>query len=288
MIRELLQLNILPTIRRNSLMSLIIRKNSQDMRDRAPNKYNAMLAILKVFPDLQIAYHFGRKLDDIADGDSLLPENYDYFPNLTKHLKNALLDRSLIYEAGECEFLMREVLVRTKSREKIEGETKAEIDKFLDAILFDYLRRERHLTLGKNELETVYLETFGHALNIAFIILGSNCRFKDIPELGLAQGKAFAVKDLREDVEMGICNIPKGVLDLSGLSFYELMTNPNLAFGNPVLAEWMTTEMAEARNLVSQLKKKKLDFKARILINFLSLGVTRKWKSEQGNGLPVL
>jgi len=84
--------------------------------------------------------------------------------------------------------------------------------------MFDYHRAKERRLLSSEELETYYHHAFFPPVNLLLMGLGSKFRAEDVPELSYGQGRVYSVRDLETDWKRGVINIPKEVLDQSGMS----------------------------------------------------------------------
>lgn len=88
----------------------------------------------------------------------------------------------------------------------------------IDANLFDYERRHERRVLSTEEIQQYYQATFPPLLNILFVGLGSALRARDVPNMANCQGAVYTVRDLEEDWNLGIINIPNEVLQEAQLT----------------------------------------------------------------------
>ena len=87
----------------------------------------------------------------------------------------------------------------------------------IDIMIQDYARSQKREVLSREELEEYFHNAFDPLINIALIGLGSKLRKNDLPSFGSLQARAYSIRDLEEDWEIGLINIPKEVLNKSGL-----------------------------------------------------------------------
>jgi len=229
------------------------------------------------FPSVAPAYMLGRAIDDMSDGD-LDPKvfGYDNFPAYIRTAKRQIRNGCSEVEKGyTLDFLLKYTLEKLEKEQKPTDNVRQDWDMFLDAMMVEYDRRINHKVLTKNELKTLDDNSFSYAHNIMLISLHSNTRFKDIEEIGQLQGKIFALRDLKPELVLSICNIPQEILGKAHLDLIALIENPNLIDNNEEILRWMKEELDLGKNLFDELKQKipKLDFIAKIYLNFLMKGV---------------
>lgn len=239
-------------------------------------------AEFSLYPSAAPAYMLGRATDDMADGD-LDPKifGYENFPEYVKAAKNQIRNRSAeVKRDFTLDFLLKYTLENLERNQKPGDDVRRDWDLFLDAMLVEYDRRVNHKVLTKAEIETIDNNSFSYAHNIMLIALRSKTRFKDIEEIAQLQGKIFALADLKSELALFTCKIPKEVLEEAQIDGEELMNNPNLLDGNEVIRRWMKEELATGRDLFNRLKQKipNLDFTAKAYLTFLMKGVESKIK----------
>ena len=231
------------------------------------------------------SYMLGRVTDDMADGD-LDPKAFGYenFPEYVKAAKSQIRNGSVeVKRDFTLDFLLKYTLENLERDQKPGDDVRQDWDMFLDAMLVEYDRRVNHRVLSKKELETIDDNSFSYAHNIMLIALRSKKRFKDIEEIAQLQGKIFALADLKPELALFTCKIPKGILEEAKIDGEELMNNPNLLDGNEVIRRWMKEELTTGRELYDKLKQKipNLDFTAKAYLTFLMKGVESKIKKME-------
>lgn len=263
----------------------IIFRERCRLYERCPGKYEAITTALylaayfnpmsRVFgtspsgfaPAISVAYHFCRLVDDIADGDSPLPKGFETFEQVTENLK-AQVNGTVVDKNSDLGFLLH----RCISKLEEEGgsiDIRHELIAFLDAMQLEHKKRNEHLVFTEEELKDLYDDSFGPPHVIAFVALGSNAKASDIEGLMQLQGRLYAVRDLKDELRLGIINIPKDVLDESGLGKEALIAQPDLLDANTVIQAWIQREYAVGLKLIEQLRTKDLDWKAKAVIRFL-------------------
>lgn len=220
-----------------------------------------------IAPALNIAYHFCRKIDDIADGDQDLPKEYNDFSDLTTKLKNAM--RSNMYISSDLEILLRGTV-----RDMLDYhgfDVRNDLNKFLDAMGYENERRLNKRISSRKQLYELYQNSFGIPQDISFIGIGSKVRSVNIPELAEVQGRTYAVRDLDQDLSKGIIFIPKEIVP-SIVDVNYLCKDPHSI---PEIKRWMNDELIEVKRLTNILRDKKLDRRGRIIVNFLTRGIEK-------------
>jgi len=263
----------------SELEKMIISSQIASMRERASGKYDLILAAVSFFPTLNVSYHFGRMVDDIADGDAPLPGCFSGFEEFVDNLKNrALQPENSDKVKCAAEFLLLRSVDRLNRISKNQQEVLEGVNWFLNSMLEENRRRVDRKVLTKRQLEKVHYNSFGSSLEISLIAIGSNNRAKDIPEAPLILGKDYSIeeKELKPDLKRGICNIPSEVLSTANLTLEHLMKNPDLV-SHPKIQEWIINEEIEVGEILDKVKGRKLDTRSDLLVNrFMLLGVRKR------------
>lgn len=228
------------------------------------------------------AYMLGRATDDMADGNlDSKTFGYENFPAYIKTAKSQIRNGSAeVKRDFTLDYLLKYTLENLERDQKPGDNVRRDWDLFLDAMLVEYDRRDKHKILTKAELETIDNNSFSYAHNIMLISLRSKTRFKDIEEIAQLQGKIFALADLKPELFQSICKIPRDVLEKAHIDGKALMKDPNLLDGNEEIKKWMKKELAEGRVLYDKLERKipNLDLTAKLYLKFLMKGVDSKIK----------
>lgn len=114
----------------------------------------------------------------------------------------------------------------------------------IDAMIFDYKRAGERLVLSEEELGNYYRGTFFPVVNLTLIGLGSQFRASDVPTLSYGQGKVFSVRDLKEDWQRGVINIPKEILQQAQLDQNSPISQITK---NATTKAWLYNELVESR-----------------------------------------
>lgn len=272
---------------------MFISQQKGDLRNSYPGKYDKRLLSLNIlsnlsasalsfssesksglgiFPALEISYHWGRGIDDVADGDAPVP-----VPGMS--VLDWLLRQQELIASGNwqhiakeptLEYMMRRTLERIKEIPTLKIDPELEAFNFLEAMIVECKRRIDGMVLTDKELSELNNNSFGVPHTITLAILGSRAMGEDVWELGQAQGKMMGLRDIHQELRRWICNIPLEVLEKSGLTLADLQANPNIFDSNTILQEWRVSEMATSKALIEQLKDKDLDPVARLYTWYLS------------------
>ncbi len=218
-----------------------------------------------IAPAIWMAYHFCRKIDDIADGDAMLPPQYNSFSDMTKKLKSAMDNNTYLNTAVE--ICLRGTVRDMKTYHGVD--IREDIYQFLNTMNYERERRINKTISTRAELFDLYQSSFGVPQDISLICMGSTVRSKNIPELADLQGRLYAVRDLVDELAKGIVFIPKEILS-NGITVDELC---NSYQSNPNIIAWVQEELKEGKELIYRLKQKKMDLGGKMIVNYLIKGI---------------
>jgi len=253
------------------LEKLYIGQQSTAMKERAPGKYNTMLFVVKMFPNFQTLYHFGRAVDDITDGDRSVPQSYNSNEEYLDYLKSLVSKPQKLRKDVDVEFFMARSVSILKQKLESNYDVEELFISFIDSMKEE--RGKRGQTLTYHELENLYDRSFTPPQDIAFIATGATVRSKDIPELAQVQGRSYALSDLKIDMERGDCRIPSEVLNGVGLKLKDIAATPQLLNTNHSIQNWIKEEKVICREQKATLLGRRMDFKAKIVCRFLTARV---------------
>ncbi len=133
---------------------------------------------------------------------------------LAQHVDDVLDgDRDVGCDPEEC---VRELLRHSSLARYVVTELRADkgdLFGLFDLLLFDHRRRKDRLTLTAEELREHHRRTFYYSLNLTLIVCGAELRAADAGELISALAWCSVMRDLDEDLNKGLINIPAEVLE---------------------------------------------------------------------------
>jgi hypothetical protein len=254
---------------------LLIQQQNDRLYSRASGKYENITTVFNVLatfnplsrilgtmpegyaPAIEVAYHFCRWVDDVADGDMPLPEPQEDFASLVEALKAHLSGCSaLLAEDTDLEFLLKRTLQKLDKHLVPSIDARKEMGLFLDAMRVEHDKRVEGVIFSRVELEALYKDSFGPPHMLAFAALGSNCSGEAIADLFQLQGRLYAVRDLTPELSKGIVFIPLEVVEESGLSQDALIGDPETAVQNEVIQRWIAEEDRYGLQTIAALREK--------------------------------
>ncbi len=157
---------------------------------------------------IRLAYPVGREIDDIVDGDIPLPNWFTDVPQLLAQVKADLLG-SLAPQTS----LGKYARVVAGDLEKLGCATiRTDLADFLDGMQSEYVRRRDKQLLSYDALCTLHDQSFRGSQQAYLVALWSRFHAADIAELPQILWWIYGLKDLKDDLSKGICNIPAEVL----------------------------------------------------------------------------
>lgn len=116
------------------------------------------------------------------------------------------------------------------------------------------MQRDRRRVLERTLLDRRALlehhrATFTRSLDLMLTAAGSDLRSADVPELADALGWCSAVRDLREDLEAGLVNLPREVIEAARAEGCRSLAHDELLATAAVRA-WLAAELARAGRLL--------------------------------------
>lgn len=224
---------------------------------REPSKYAGLVAgfYLLSLKDCELGkvtrayYLFFRHIDDFLDEPkNRTDEQITYVLNLRNQIVSGNFNGNP--KIGE---LAKYSLEAFERKARSTDNPRQDFVNVIDAIVFDHKRAGERRVLSQKELDDYYHATFFPVVNLALIGIDSQFRAKDIPALSYGQGRVFSVRDLKEDWQRGVINIPKEVLGQTQLtqhsSIEELKTNPTVT-------NWLRSELSESELALLAVKAK--------------------------------
>ncbi len=181
------------------------------------------------------AYFFCRHIDDILDGDRIIPYPREYVSSIQKGMEGDSGPRIVdLYK-----FVMNRV-------DGVENDFR----ELIDMMLFDYDRSLEKRILTGQELRDYYRRLFFPVFDIGFRVVGSSLRGNDVSDMVEVLGRLYSIRDMEEDLSKGVINIPKEEIKQSGV--YDL--SYTIVRSNSHLLRWMNVEVYKQSQELSRQK----------------------------------
>lgn len=249
-----------------SYFARLLRRNFRKYVTVAGFTYS--LGALGLYPSSKPTYFFCRYIDDLADGDYVLPHGQS-FESFIEELIEFL-------KAPEQPTKITIQLVLADAVRKLEKCTdratiQAELTHFLKSMLLDYQRRTTQTTLDQKGIHELYHRSFSSVLKLALLGFGIQLENERVQQLGLVQGKIYALQDIEDDLSQAIINVPAELIKATGLSVEEVVNTPHRLTAMDAFLQWRHQELVEAKSLVDALLGLKTSEKGmkmiRVLVN---------------------
>ncbi len=144
------------------------------------------------------------------------------------------------------------------------------------------MERDRHrvreqLLLSRDELRDHLRETFSLSIDLLMIAARADLRADDVPELLEAFGWCSTVRDLEEDLEAGLVNVPAEVVAAARTEGLATLTHQDLTASPPVRA-WLAAERTRAIALLVETDRRLAGLGKRQGVRVLKLFVRSIWR----------
>lgn len=198
---------------------------------------------------VQRAYYlFLRHIDDFLDeSEQRTDDQLDYVLNLKNQVEAGNFNGNP--KIGELARYSLEVFER---KAQPSDNPRQDFVNVIDAMVFDYERAGERRVLSKEELNNYYRYTFLSVVNLTLIGLNSRFRASNIPALSYGQGRVFSVRDLNEDWQRGVINIPKEILEQAQLDQNSSITDLTK---NEIIKDWSYNELVESKQGLIAVKE---------------------------------
>jgi phytoene/squalene synthetase len=196
----------------------------------------------------RLSYFFFRHIDDVLDGDFQIDENPKlYVHRIQTQIKTSEPNNNPIVNMGRHSLkLINNLSTPADQPEEL-------FDLSIQTMLDDYDRSQTRTALNSEELDQYYYNTFAPILNLMFIGFQSKLRVSQdsLADLALCQGHIYTLRDLKDDWENGIINIPSEILIAQNIS-----TNDSYqkVFTNQAVQQWIASEIHDQKIKVLQLQ----------------------------------
>ena len=158
---------------------------------------------------LRAAYCLAQHVDDVLDGDRKIDGDPEaYVQTVVRGLRgeapfgNSVAERLAEYVSGE---------MRRFETER--DDPRGDLVKLFEVLLEDRRRMDARRALPAAELAEIHRKTFLYSFNLTFILSGAKTRAAEEPDLIGALCWVSPIRDLREDLEKGLINIPAEMLE---------------------------------------------------------------------------
>lgn len=186
----------------------------------------------------QAAYYSLRFIDDAIDGDMYATDPKAFAQDLGEQIRTSQWKKDQPVSGM--------IRYATEGLQEIDpqADVKGEFLTVINAMAFDDDRAKEKKVLSRSDLKKYYWNTFAPGFNLFFIGTGSKMKIQEIEELPYAMARLNSVRDLREDWEHGLINIPGETLRAAGLSSDSTFDEVE---NNSLVQLWIQHECREAK-----------------------------------------
>ncbi len=199
---------------------------------------------------LRSSYLFFRHVDDFLDEREKIHDvdKLSYILNLRSQIESNNFTGD-----PKVSDLAKYSISNLERKAKVNDNPRQDFLNGIDAIIFDYQRAKLRQILTSKEIEKYYHDTFFPVVNILLIGFDSQFRAEDIPELAYSQGRVYSIRDLEEDWQRGIINVPKEILQAAGLTEEDSI---GAIKRNKIVANWAMSQLLRSRSDLATLKER--------------------------------
>jgi membrane-associated phospholipid phosphatase/phytoene/squalene synthetase len=189
---------------------------------------------------MRVAFCLLQHIDDLVDGDRpSAVEPLEIVDAVLDQMARDAFDETPLGVLGRC--LWRDLA----AFETGDDHPRAQVLALVRRMRFDRVRARDGLLLSSEDLRAHHRETFTHSVDLMLMLGGAALRARHAPDLIEALGWCSTIRDLRDDVEKGLVNIPAPVLEAArsrGLS----AVRHDVLVDTPAVREWMREEHGRA------------------------------------------
>ncbi len=200
---------------------------------------------------VRATYCLAQHVDDVLDGDRIIQtEPKTYVCRLIHQVETN--DQS---QTEPMNLLISYILRESATYEKTPGEFRENLLNLFRILLFDLQRREKKLLLSAQELAKQHHLTFVYSANLTLIIARSKLRADDIPEFMGALSWCSPIRDLQEDLQRGLINIPKAIVEQARKQGADSLDYDAL-IATPAVKLWLQSEFRQGKSYIEQATDK--------------------------------
>lgn len=193
---------------------------------------------------LRSAYCLARYIDDLLDGDICTPPGKS--PQQVVCQMMGKIENYDILEVDKFTQLGRYVFHHLDQLPDQGVAPSCELKKLIQYMLFDRMRMDHHSVWPAEALKQHHLGIFCSALHVTLCISGATYDPDHIIPLAQAQGCLYTIRDLKDDLERGIINIPSSTLVETAFLWDGTLEIVDLLHSDPV-RQWINDELEQGR-----------------------------------------
>jgi len=216
------------------------------------NKRYLLIAITQYFYSLinwrqarSLRYTFCtlQLIDDYLDGDRPCPDRVEPLRYL-ENLKQSIGKNS--FDSSELQQMTKFFLLRTEKIPTMRIEARKAFYELIEIMMADRKRVLEKNIYSSREMQFHHHTTFRYSLDIVLMAMESPLRSETMPEILDIFGWCSTVRDLEEDLDKSLVNIPSEVT-AKVPNFLSLKTSEKI--NSPVIKNWLIEETYKAEKL---------------------------------------
>jgi membrane-associated phospholipid phosphatase/phytoene/squalene synthetase len=189
---------------------------------------------------IRVGFCLLQHIDDILDGDRPCPgEPADVADEILGQMEEGVFGESPLACLARC---MWEETGRFQTEY---DNPRSDVLTLIRLMQRDRFRVRDKLLLSRNELIEHHRQTFYYAVNLMLTLGGAEIRARDAPDLIEAFGWCSTMRDLQEDIEKGLVNLPASVIDAARSQGLDTIEYASVVKA-PVVKEWMRDQYRRA------------------------------------------
>jgi hypothetical protein len=205
---------------------------------------------------VRVGFCLAQHVDDVLDGDRNVGQDPEaYVRKLLRQIEMSDYDCSW---PAAC--MAKYVMAELGCYQTATDDPRSDLLKLFEVMLYDRRRINEHLLLSGDELTEHHRQTFYYSLNIALIIAEAELRADDAADLIGAFIWCSPLRDLREDLEKGLVNIPRSVIEQAQKQGATTLDYQALS-ATPAVRKWMRNEYHRGREHMNVFAEKLKEIK---------------------------
>jgi hypothetical protein len=196
---------------------------------------------------LRIGFAVLQHLDDVLDGDRKIDENaLHYLERMTNTKPGSEKEARGHYRMRQLISYFFSILDRCTTPKHHPNE---DFLLLMEALKFDYLRRENKLILPAAELIAHHHQTFYHSVNILLALAGSSKSANEERELVEALCWCSPMRDIKDDYSIGLINVPSEIIKESEQRGKDI-------FSSEAFNQWKMREFSQVQKTFDRYRTK--------------------------------
>ena len=204
-------------------------------------------------------------IDDILDGDRPCSiEPADVVDDILGQMEKGSFEDSPLACLARC-------LWEDMGRFQTEyDDPRSEVLTLIRLMQRDRFRVKDKLLLSSNELIEHHRKTFYYAVNLMLTLGGTEVRAQDAPDLIEAFGWCSTMRDLQEDIEKGLVNLPASVISAARSQGLETIEYASVVKA-PAVKQWLRDEYRRATEHLDRFEQALLRLEGKRGVGILRL-----------------